>query len=118
MVGEIFEDVHSQRLDALANYSAATMKAVRAGVHAIGTAYAEMAEIKPTHGIKQFDRFLSNRGIDVDKLRPEWARFVLGDAIRRCLRSTGPTSRRTTMPRSACTWSRVTVERPRWHGRP
>jgi hypothetical protein len=28
--------------------------------------------------IKQFDRFLSNRGIDVDKLRPEWARFVLG----------------------------------------
>lgn len=78
MVGEIFEDVHGQRLDALANYSAATMKAVRAGVHAIGAAYAEMAEIKPKHGIKQFDRFLSNRGIDVDKLRPEWARFVLG----------------------------------------
>lgn len=78
MVGAIFEDVHSQRLDALAGYSAATMRSMRVGIHAVGAAYAEMAEIKPKHGIKQFDRFLSNRGIDVDKLRPSWARFVLG----------------------------------------
>jgi hypothetical protein len=78
MVESIFEDVHSQRLDALANYSEATMRAMRAGIHAIGAAYAETADIKPKHGIKQFDRFLSNKGLDVEKLRPAWARFVLG----------------------------------------
>lgn len=78
MVDSIFEDEHSQRLDALANYSAATMRAMRAGVAAIGAAYAETAEIKPKHGIKQFDRFLSNKGLDVEKLRPAWVRFVLG----------------------------------------
>ena len=58
MVESIFEDMHSQRLDALASYAEATTRAMRAGVHAIGAAYAETAEIKPKHGIKQFDRFL------------------------------------------------------------
>lgn len=78
MVESIFEDMHSQRLDALAGYAEATMRAMRAGVHAIGAAYAETAEIKPKHGIKQFDRFLSNKGLDVAKMRPAWGRFVLG----------------------------------------
>jgi hypothetical protein len=78
MLDSIFEDEHSQRLDALANYSAATMRAMRAGVAAIGAAYAETAEIKPKHGIKQFDRFLSNKGLDVENLRPAWVRFILG----------------------------------------
>jgi hypothetical protein len=78
MVESIFEDVHSQRLDALANYSLATMRAMRAGISAIGAAYAHTAEIRPRHGVKQFDRFLSNKGVDVEKLRPDWVRFVLG----------------------------------------
>lgn len=78
MVESIFEDMHGQRLDALANYAEATMRAMRAGIHAIGAAYAETADIKPKHGIKQFDRFLSNKGLDVAQLRPAWARFVLG----------------------------------------
>ena len=37
----IFEDMHSQRLDALAKYSEATMRAMRAGIHAIGAPCAE-----------------------------------------------------------------------------
>jgi len=78
MVEGIFEDVHSQRLDALGRYAAATIRAMRAGVHAIGAAYAETAEIRPKHGVKSFDRFLSNPGLDVEELRPAWARFVLG----------------------------------------
>ena len=73
MLEGMFEDVHSQRLDALANYAEATMRAMRAGVHAIGAAYAELAEIKPKHGIKQFDRFLSNRGLDVRICLPRLA---------------------------------------------
>lgn len=34
---------------------------MRAGIHAIGEAYTETAHIKPKHGIRQFDRFLSNK---------------------------------------------------------
>lgn len=78
MVDSIFEDVHAKRLDSLANYAVGTMQATRVAIHAIGAAYAAVAEIQPKHGIKQVDRFLSNRGIDVDELTPSWARFVLG----------------------------------------
>ena len=78
MLDSIFEDVHAKRLDSLANGAVGTMQATRVAIHAIGAAYAEVAEIKPKHGIKQVDRFLSNRGIDVAALTPAWARFVLG----------------------------------------
>ena len=78
MLATVFEDVHAARIDSMARYSTAIMHAVRASVTAIGAAYAEMAELKPKHGIKQFDRFLSNKGIDVAALTPAWARFVLG----------------------------------------
>lgn len=79
MLATIFgQDLHSKRLDSLANYAVGTMEATRAGIHAIGAAYAGVAEIGPKHGIKQVDRFLSNEGIDVERLTPAWAAFVLG----------------------------------------
>ena len=102
MVESIFEDEHSQRLEALGNDSAATMRAMRAGVHAIGAACAETADIRPKHGIKQFDRFLSNKGLDVEKLRPAWARFILGGRPE-VLLALDWTSSRTIMRRCAST---------------
>jgi DDE family transposase len=80
MLESIFieEDLHAKRLESLTNYAIAAMEAPRAAVHAIGAAYAEVAEIKPRHGVKQVDRFLSNQGIDVEALTPAWARFVIG----------------------------------------
>jgi hypothetical protein len=78
MLGSIFEDLHAKRLESLANYSVGVMEAPRVAIHAIGAAYAEIAEIKPKHGIKQVDRYLSNKGIDVEKLTSDWAKFVLG----------------------------------------
>ncbi len=66
MVESVFEDVHAKRLESLANYVVGTMQSTRVAIHAIGAAYAEVAEIKPKHGIKQVDRFLSNHGIDVE----------------------------------------------------
>ena len=54
------------------------MRGVKASVSAVGAAYAEMEELQPKHGIKQVDRFLSNKGIDVAALTPGWGRFVLG----------------------------------------
>lgn len=78
MLDPIFEDVHAKRLDSLANCSVGAMEAPRIAIHAIGAAYAGVAEIQPKHGIKQVDRFLSNDGIDVEELTPAWAAFVLG----------------------------------------
>jgi len=78
MLDSIFEDVHAKRLDSLANAVVGTMQATRVAIHAIGAAYAEVAEIKPRNGVKQVDRFLSNRGIAVEAMTEAWARFVLG----------------------------------------
>jgi hypothetical protein len=47
-------------------------------VHAISEGYAEVAKTKPRFGVKQVDRFLSNTAIDVARLTPSWAKFVVG----------------------------------------
>ena len=78
MVRSIFEDLHGKRVESLANYAVGAMQARSAAIHAIGAAYAELAEIKPKNGIKQADRYLSNKGIDVEGLTPAWAKFVIG----------------------------------------
>jgi hypothetical protein len=78
MLGSIFGDLHAKRLDSLANYTVGAMQASRAAIHAIGAAYAEVAGIQPKHGVKQVDRYLSNQGIDVEELTPDWAAFVIG----------------------------------------
>ena len=78
MIHSIFKDLHGKRVQSLANYTVGAMHARSAAIHAIGTAYAEIAQIKPKHGIKQADRYLSNKGIDVESLTPAWAKFVIG----------------------------------------
>jgi hypothetical protein len=80
MLESIFveEDLHAKRLESLVSYAIGAIESPRAAIHAIGAAYAEVAEIKPRHGVKQVDRFLSNKGIDVEALTPAWARFVIG----------------------------------------
>jgi len=78
MLDDIFEDVHAKRVEALANYAVAAMTAPCAAIHAIGAAYAAIANIQPKSGIKQVDRLLSNDGLPVDELTPAWARFLLG----------------------------------------
>jgi hypothetical protein len=79
MADSIFgEDVHARRVESLANGATGAMVAASAAIHAIGAAYAEVAEIKPRHGVKQVDRYLSNKGIEVEALTPAWAAFVLG----------------------------------------
>lgn len=78
MMMSIFKDVHAKRVQSLANYAAGAMQATSTAIHAIGTAYAELADIKPKHGIKQADRYLSNTGIDIVALTPAWAKFVIG----------------------------------------
>lgn len=76
---ELFEDdLHVKRVESLANGVTGVLRAAALSVHAIGEAYSEVAGTKPRHGVKQVDRFLSNRAINVEKLTPSWASFVIG----------------------------------------
>ena len=76
---ELFgEDLHAKRVESLANSVTGVLRAAVLSVHAIGEAYSEVAGTKPRFGVKQVDRFLSNRSIDVEALTPSWAAFVVG----------------------------------------
>jgi len=78
-VEELFEhDLHARRVLSLANGVTGVLRAATLSVHAIGEGYAEVARTKPRFGVKQVDRFLSNTAIDVVRLTPSWAKFVLG----------------------------------------
>ena len=78
IVGAIFPKLHAKRVKSLANYSVGTMHSSSVAIHAIGAAYASVAKIQPKNGVKQVDRYLSNKGIDVEALLPEWAKYVIG----------------------------------------
>lgn len=74
------EDLHARRVLSLANGVAGVLRAATLSIHAIGQAYAALAEITPKSAVKQVDRMLSNGGIDLDTVLPRWAAFVVGDA--------------------------------------
>lgn len=78
LVEELFEDdLHARRVLSLANGVTGVLRAATLSIHAIGEGYAEVARTKPRYGVKQVDRFLSNTAIDVARLTPSWARFVI-----------------------------------------
>jgi len=47
-------------------------------IHAIGAAYAAVAQRHTKHGVKQVDRWLSNPSFDVALLASSWVEFVVG----------------------------------------
>jgi hypothetical protein len=71
-------DMHAKRVGSLANGVAGALNAAMFTVHGIGQAYAAMAHIEASSGVKQLDRFLSNVGVDLAKLFPTWIQFVIG----------------------------------------
>lgn len=76
---QIFEnDFHERRVLSLANGVAGVLSAAALSVHAIGQAYAAVAEIQPKSGVKQVDRLLSNAGLPLDVLMRPWVRHVVG----------------------------------------
>jgi len=75
----VFSNIHKKRRASLANYAVGAMQAVDASISIMGAAYAAIAGITPKAGVKQVDRYLSNKGIQVEELTPQWASFVLGN---------------------------------------
>jgi len=78
-VGELFgKTLHEKRLESLSNSVLGVLHAAVLAIHAIGAAYAAVAQRHAKHGIKQVDRWLSNPAFDVARLLPRWVEFVVG----------------------------------------
>jgi hypothetical protein len=70
--------LHAKRLEALTNSVIGVLHAAVLAIHAIGAAYAAVAQKQAKHGIKQVDRWLSNPAFDLNRLGPAWVEFVVG----------------------------------------
>jgi len=72
------EDLHAKRIFSLAGATVGAIEASSLAVALIGQGLALARGLLPKHAIKQVDRMLSNRGIDVDALFVHWVPYVLG----------------------------------------
>jgi hypothetical protein len=78
-VASIFADLHAKRVASLANAAVGVLEGAALGIHAIGRALAFAAGLESRHAVKQVDRLLSNKGIEVWELFGCWVPFVVGD---------------------------------------
>jgi hypothetical protein len=79
-VSSIFaDDLHAKRVASLANAAVGVLEGAALGIHAIGRALAFAAGLESRHAVKQVDRLLSNKGIEVWQLFGSWVPFVVGD---------------------------------------
>jgi hypothetical protein len=79
LVEQVFrEDMHAARVLSLANGVIGVLHAAVLAVHAIGQAYAKVANIQPKSGVKQIDRLLSNDGFVMAQILKSWVAFVVG----------------------------------------
>src|SRR4029078_2354859 len=58
------EDIHTKRVDSLANATLGAMTGASLGVAIIGKSLAQARGLLPKHAIKQVDRLLSNRKLE------------------------------------------------------
>lgn len=72
------EDIHQKRLASLANATLGCMEAASLAVQAIGHSLAVAQELNPKHAIKQVDRLVSNKGIEVEKYFSYWVPYMIG----------------------------------------
>lgn len=75
----IGDDLHAQRVWSVANGVLGVLHGATLAIHAIGEGLAVAMGLEPKHAIKQVDRLLSNRGVDVEALAPLWVSFVLAE---------------------------------------
>ena len=73
------DDVHARRVWSLADGVLGVMSAASLAVHAIGQGLALAKELVPRHAVKQVDRMLSNRGIDVWALFARWVPYLVAE---------------------------------------
>jgi hypothetical protein len=78
-LNELFgDDVHAKRVYSLANATLGVIGSASLAVNTIGQGLALARGRLTKHAVKQVDRLLSNRGIEVDVLFMRWVAYVVG----------------------------------------
>ena len=72
------EDIHTKRVDSLANATLGVMTGASLGVAIIGKSLAQARGLLPKHAIKQVDRLLSNRKLEAWDLFATWVPDLVG----------------------------------------
>jgi len=79
-VSTLYEgDLHAKRVLSLANGALGVLSSGSLAVHAIGQGLAHAQGTLCKHGVKQVDRLLSNRGIELDQYFAHWVPYVLSE---------------------------------------
>lgn len=71
------DDWHARRVESIAGCTLGVVHSAALGVAAIGKGLAQACGTDAKHAIKQVDRFLSNRGIDVPAFFEAWVPHLL-----------------------------------------
>jgi hypothetical protein len=71
-------DLHAKRVLSLANGVIGVLHGASLAVATMGRALAQAQGLDAKHAIKQIDRLLSNRGIEVDDIFEHWVPYVVG----------------------------------------
>ena len=72
------DDLHAKRVKSLAGATLGAIQSASLAVSLIGQGLALARGRLTKHAVKQVDRLLSNRGIDVDALLVHWVPYVIG----------------------------------------
>ena len=72
------KDIHTKRVDSLANATLGVMTGASLGVALIGKSLAQARGLLPKHAVKQVDRLLSNRRIDAWDVFATWVPETVG----------------------------------------
>ncbi len=72
------EDIHTKRVDSLANATLGVMTGASLGVAIIGKSLAQARGLLPKPAIKQVDRLLSNRKLEAWDLFATWVPELVG----------------------------------------
>ena len=70
-------DLHAKRVLSLANATLGVLTSASLAIHAVGRGLAQALGTLTKHGVKQVDRLLSNRGVDVWTFFAYWTPFIV-----------------------------------------
>jgi Transposase DDE domain len=71
-------DLHAKRVLSITNATLGVIRTASLAVNTIGQGLALARGLVPKHAIKQVDRLLSNKGIDIDAALRHWVPYVVG----------------------------------------
>ena len=71
-------DLHAKRVLSLANATLGVLASASLAIHAVGRGLAQAMGTLTKHGVKQVDRLLSNRGVDVGTFFAYWTPYIVG----------------------------------------